>query len=140
MTNLANCKRFVKMFLSKSFLLKVEVAIWCIASFLNSTSKLNSMLSFKNQHQILQTDRITSSQLASATLIKLLSYLCHVMFLPADNQQVHLINTNYRMKLQTIASSFHLVSYILVTHSQTLYFRINRGYLRAYTVSDNAPV
>ena len=26
--------------------LKVEVAIWCTASFLNSTSKLNSMLSF----------------------------------------------------------------------------------------------
>ena len=67
--------------------LKAEVAIWCIASFLNSGSKLNSMLPFKNQHQILQTDRITSSQLASAILIKLLSYLCHVMLHPAASSR-----------------------------------------------------
>ena len=97
---------------------------WYIASQLNCVLKLYKItLSFQ---QILQT-RQQLSQLASATLIKLLSYFCRIMFQLAHNQQVYLIDysqvfmiSNYKPLL---SSMFHsqLVSYIVLLHSQTLF-------------------
>ena len=80
MANLANGKRFTKHFLST--LLAIQLA--------NQIAKL----CFKTKHHIviLKIDNKfyrldSSSQLASATLIKLLSYFCCIMVQPAPTQQ-----------------------------------------------------
>ena len=140
--NLANCK-ICQNFLPKILLPKIK-SIRCITSQLNSASKLNSMLSFMNRPAN-SIDRLAaSSQLASTTLVKLLGYLCHIICQPADNQQVHPINTSYRMELQTIAPCRSIASqlYCGLTWPDPIFMQgiiirsISGG---AYTVNNNVP-
>ena len=133
-----------------SFLKAKSRNIQCIASQLaNSASKLKKHVVILRIYINIYIHRIAASQLAiaSATLLKLLSYLCCIMFQPADNQQVHPIDTSYRMVLQTIVPSLVPSQLtILQFHVSIPYFCagvlslvVQLGGLYSCTTSDNVP-
>ena len=98
-----------------------------LACYVNNVSKLNSMLSYYKSTAN-SIDQIAASQLGSTTLVKLLSYLSHIMFQPADNQQVHPQDG----ATKHCPSSFHSQLAILQSHTVRTYIFMQRHFCLQY--------
>ena len=113
---LANCKRFTKILLSKIFLPKSSSSYLVYSQLANQyfeTERYVVILRIYSKSYRLHSD----SQVTSATLVKSLSYFCHIVFQPADNQQVHPTDTSHKMELQSIANCCFIASQLYCSHT-----------------------